>query len=289
VKFIAVKSRKNKAVRIQSKSGAAAHSTKCKFCTTSHELVRGACPARDKKCNNCGRKGHFAAKCYQPKNKTVHSVENVDDVDSQEEECFTVFEVHAARKLDDDEQVTLKAKSGKFIRFEIDTGAQCNVISVQTYRSLTGDVKLADVDREADAGIVNYDGTHLAVVGKVCLHLSRRDKQYRVHCRVINGKKFRSILGRKSAVTMQLINLCDNDQIHMPDTQGAEVLSAGLTDLKLRSKSDVMSQYTSVFSDGVGCLAGEYNIQIDSSVPPVQHAMQRVEYKLHFIRNCVIH
>jgi len=85
-----VKSRKHKAAHSQSKPGAASRQTKCKFCTTSHELVRGACPARDKKCNNCGRKGHFEAKCYQHKDKTVHSVENVDDVDSQEEEFFSV-------------------------------------------------------------------------------------------------------------------------------------------------------------------------------------------------------
>ena len=83
---------------------------------------------------------------------------------------------------------------------------------------------------KCDSAIVKYDGTHMAVIGTVCLPLSRRDKQYRVHCRVINGKRFRSILGRRSPITMQLINLCDNDQIHMPDTQGAEVLSAGLTD-----------------------------------------------------------
>jgi len=93
----------------QSKSSPVGQSTRCKFCTTSHELVRGACPARDKKCSNCRRKGHFAAKCFQLKDKAVRAVA-VDDVDNQdEEECFTVFEVHAALKLDDDEQVTLKA------------------------------------------------------------------------------------------------------------------------------------------------------------------------------------
>jgi len=177
----AVKSCKYKAAAAvthsQKKTGTTGHVTKCKFCTTSHELVRGACPARDKKCNICGRKGHFAAKCYQRKDKAVHAVDDTDDIDNQGDECFTVFEVHATRKLDDDEQVTLKAKSGKYIRFQIDTGAQCNVISVQTYKSLTGDYKLADVDQTAEAGIVNYDGTHLAVVGKVCLQLSRRGKK----------------------------------------------------------------------------------------------------------------
>ena len=227
-----------------------------------------------------GRKGHFAAECFQCKDKAVRAVA-VDDVDNQDdEECFTVYEVHASRQLDDDEQVTLKANTGKYIRFQINTGAQYNVISLQTYRSLTDDYKLVDVDQTTDAAIFNYDGTHLAVVGKVCLQLSRRGKQYRLHCRVVNGKRFRSILGRRSAITMQLINMCDNDQIHMPDTRGAEVLLAGLTNQKLLTKSDVMNQYPAVFSDGVGRLAGEYNIEIDSSVPPVQHAPRRVPVAL---------
>jgi len=82
---------------------------------------------------------------------------------------------------------------------------------------------------------------------------------------------------------MQLVNMCDNDQIHMPDTAGAEVLSAGLTSQSnhLLTESDVMREYPAVFSDGVGRLEGEYSIQVDSSVPPVQHAPRRVQVALH--------
>ena len=70
------------------------------------------------------------------------------------------------------------------------------MISLQTYRSLTHDYKLVNVDQTTDAAIVNYDGTHLAVVAKVCLQLSRQGEQYRVQCRVVSGKRFRSIFGR---------------------------------------------------------------------------------------------
>lgn len=82
---------------------------------------------------------------------------------------------------------------------------------------------------------------------------------------------------------MQLVNMCDNDQIHMTDTAGAEVLSAGLTSQSnhLLTESDVMREYPAVFSDGVGRLEGEYSIQVDSSVPPVQHAPRRVQVALH--------
>ena len=37
--------------------------TSCKFCSGSH--VAGKCPAFGKKCNNCGKKNHFAKSCFK--------------------------------------------------------------------------------------------------------------------------------------------------------------------------------------------------------------------------------
>ena len=39
----------------------------CKFCGRSHTYGKSHCPAAEKQCNNCGKKGHFAHKCYQKK------------------------------------------------------------------------------------------------------------------------------------------------------------------------------------------------------------------------------
>lgn len=35
----------------------------CKFCGRNHPMERNKCPAFGQSCNNCGKKGHFAAKC----------------------------------------------------------------------------------------------------------------------------------------------------------------------------------------------------------------------------------
>ena len=46
---------------------------------------------------------------------------------------FRVFKV-SANQSSDSSLVTLKVPSGNFIRFEIDTGARCNVLPIHIYK-----------------------------------------------------------------------------------------------------------------------------------------------------------
>ena len=46
----------------------------CGFCGRSNGHARDDCPAKDKKCNNCEKLGHFAAKCRKPKKAKVAEV-----------------------------------------------------------------------------------------------------------------------------------------------------------------------------------------------------------------------
>ena len=52
--------------------------------------------------------------------------------DYSKEFVFSVEEVSAVT-LDDSQLVTLKLESGKYLRFQPDTGAQCNVIPLHLY------------------------------------------------------------------------------------------------------------------------------------------------------------
>ena len=51
---------------------------------------------------------------------------------------FGVQEISAVT-LDDSQLVTLKLKSGKYLRFQLDTGAQCNVVPLNLYQKATRD------------------------------------------------------------------------------------------------------------------------------------------------------
>ena len=108
----------------------------CRFCGRKHESKREACPAWGKKCIKCGRENHFAKECpISSTSKRVSLVEEDDELP-----VFQVFKVSAQGC--DSNLVTLKVSSGNFIRFEIDTGARCNVLPVHIYKKATGDFDL---------------------------------------------------------------------------------------------------------------------------------------------------
>ena len=61
----------------------------------------------------------------------------------------------AAVKLDDSQLVTLMLESGNFIRFQPDTGAQCNSLPLQVYQKASKDEKLEKVNRtQASLGCI---------------------------------------------------------------------------------------------------------------------------------------
>ena len=76
--------------------------------------------------------------------------------------------------MDDSQLVTLKLDSGHSLRFQPDTGAQCNVIPVHLYKKASADFKLEKVQRVKSA-LVAYGGFRLPVLGKVRLPVMRSD------------------------------------------------------------------------------------------------------------------
>ena len=109
----------------------------CNNCGYTHS-TKWECPAWGKDCMKCGIKNHFAAKCRQKEVKAT------DEVEEESDEIYQTEEISAV-KLDDSQLVTVKLESGSFIRFQPDTGAQCNVIPLNIYRKASKDSKLEKV------------------------------------------------------------------------------------------------------------------------------------------------
>ena len=84
-----------------------------------------------------------------------------------EEDDEEVFLADASTdRLGEEQLVTLKLESGNYIRFQADTGAQCNVIPVSVYKKATKDLSLTQVT-PTNSKITAYGGTSLPVVGTV--------------------------------------------------------------------------------------------------------------------------
>lgn len=120
------------------------HSEECSRCGYLKHTSEG-CPAKNAKCKNCGRKGHFARVCRTPDKTTKHkgtprrNVRQVErcktpDYDSDEEKL--VCSLHNG---DGDEEFWCADVNiaGKQVDCRIDTGANCSVMSAMQLSRVT--------------------------------------------------------------------------------------------------------------------------------------------------------
>ena len=108
-------------------------SASCSKCGRRHDLrQKESCPSFGKQCHQCRRMDHFAAKCKSAvKERSVRVV----DAESDEE----VFTLSGVSKIESAQIVTLRLDSGNHLRFQIDSGAQCNVVPMSLYEKATCD------------------------------------------------------------------------------------------------------------------------------------------------------
>ena len=124
----------------------------CGNCGKTHDLRRReSCPAFRRTRFKCGKYNHFAA-VYRSSalvdgNAHRQTARVVELDETEETECHEIYGISdiAAVQLDDSQLVTLKLKSGNYLRFQPDTGAQCNVIPLHLYKKATKDVSLKHV------------------------------------------------------------------------------------------------------------------------------------------------
>ena len=79
-----------------------------------------------------------------------------------------------------------------------------------------------------------------------------------------------SLLGRDTCVKLGLIKLTCTVDALTSDKPGPQNLE----------QSTVFEKYQDIF-EGLGCIPGEYNIEIDPSVTPVVHPCRKIPFKQH--------
>jgi transposase InsO family protein len=254
----------------------------CGNCGRVHDP--DSCPARGKTCNNCKKSNHFAAVCRGKKKRTSGFVRAVEESDTDEtEELFVISDI-AAVTLDDAQLVTLKLESGNYLRFQPDTGAQCNVIPVHLYKMASKDHTLKQV-KKVKTAITAYGGSRLPVVGQVVIRVWRDQFKCLLDCKLVDCPDIRPILGRKACIGMNIIKYTDNDAINKPQSDDAPVYVVDDTESSntvqaSMSKESLVKGFPKVFADEVGQLDGEYHIKLDTTMAPVQHAPRRVPVAL---------
>ena len=225
----------------------------CKFCSYSHK--RGRCPAFNRKCNNCGEKGHFGNRCPNNDGKDVKQIEkqSSDSSPSSDEDVFFIKEISEIGEdndqLEDIWNVDLDV-CGTMITFKIDTGAQVNVLPKSQYNKLLKRPKLLKSSTKLKA----YNGSSIPVAGKCIVTVTHGGKSTSVLC-VVAEIDAVPILGLKTSASLRLIE---------------RVMS--VENLKVPA---YVSEYADCFGE-LGTLPKMHHITIDQSVKPVVHAPRRI-------------
>ena len=141
VNAVSKKPKRGKRRRGRGSRNANTRGNSCEFCGREHDLAKlENCPAFGRSCNKCGKKNHFAKVCFGHAPKpTTHTHPVYCFEDELSDEVFGVEGISAVT-LDDSQLVTLKLESGNYVRFQPDTGAQCNVVPLHLYKKATNDV-----------------------------------------------------------------------------------------------------------------------------------------------------
>ena len=152
----------------------------------------------------------------------------------------------SAVKLDDSQLVTLHLESRRFIRFQPDTGAQCNVLPLHIYRQATNDKKLEKV-KPVQTSLVAYGGSRIKVIGYVVIRVWRGDVSYLLlDCRLVGNKEIRPIFRRKACLDMDIIQYNENDKLNKPQTGNAAVFMVEPRPQSVLTQEEILARFPSV-------------------------------------------
>ena len=200
----------------------------------------------------------------------------VDQVGDETED--PVYAISALQEPDTGAQLpsrvfkTLTAQSGESLRFLVDSGSECNVVSLGDYERVTGDVSHRYLFNCISA-LRMYDGTLVSTLGKANLRLMNPStgRQVTLRCRIVD-QSVMPIISLLSSVDLGLIDVKDVDPLDYVPRVSADVGPTGVL-----TRAGVMNDFQQVFdSSKPGRVVTEYSIVTDPQIPPVAEPPRRV-------------
>ena len=163
------------------------HVGTCRFCNRRHE--KGKCPAYGLQCRNCGKRNHFAAVCRQRQSAHMITHDSFDalsvtlDGDDGRSDVV-VNRVHPTKAATLNAVYAMIRIRDVVVRFQIDSGATCNVLRLEDL-SLLGHVALSATERS----LRMYDSSLRKPVGTCQSHCAEPQNRRVMRLRLHGGQK----------------------------------------------------------------------------------------------------
>ena len=192
-------------------------SDSCKYCGSKHEY--GRCPAYGKECNNCGKRNHFEKVCRFDRNEDKRSPKinrrrqqrkpnQVEELDRSFESDFEsnnyiieTIEQPGSQELN----VKAKFESNSF-DLKVDTGAMCNVISIETIKKFGALNEKVVIKSKNRATLETFSFDKIETIGTCELNLCIAGKTSAITFQVVKIKT-KPLIGLRDALKFGLIKL----------------------------------------------------------------------------------
>lgn len=174
----------------------------CHRCGTKHAPRK--CPAYGKACTACGVMGHFAKKC-RSKNKSKKEMGNkkvneiYKETSSEEEQDLYLHEVRVSSLLNNTDWIQSIKFKNKCIKFKLDTGAQCNVLTLDLANKIN-----AKIETSRTKNLVSYSGHKIKVKGEINIQGQINGIDAILNFKIIEENQF-PILGKETCQKYNLL------------------------------------------------------------------------------------
>ncbi|XP_062589079.1 uncharacterized protein LOC134250729 [Saccostrea cucullata] len=258
---------RDKKQRYTQKDAQPQHKGQCKYCGLDHRKGPDHCPAYGKSCNKCNQKNHFAVVCKSKmrthpvkhrnprKAKFHHIEESCEDSDDD----FFMYSIDTHK--DDDWTVKLLVNDAKPINFKIDTGAQCNVMSLKACKYANIDTKQL---MRSNSKLVSYSGHAVKACGKVLTSVRHKDQYFLLEIQIVDDD-VQPVLGLKSSIDLKLKN-----RVHTVKKNQSTKSAEGL-----------LKEYDHLFH-GIGCLPGNMTSREHYPLKTVEEVAANLKHAKHF-------
>ena len=264
VNVVKQKNKQNYGKADKQKTSSKTEKESCGKCGYEHGKLQ--CPAYGKRCSKCKRFNHFQKMCrtpqpnsYRIKKKHVHVVEDSSDSSDYELYAGMIHDLplNSVNPLNDEWVVNSKIND-KTVNFQIDTGARCNVMSQDIFRSFGIKTAL----KPTSTKLTSFSGHKLKPIGIVQLPCKIQGNNFDIDFYIVDSS-VPSVLGgstcRETGLIQRLYNIQTNE----------------LPKQKKDLPQDIESSYKDLF-EGLGCMPDTYTIKVDPSVKPVIHPPRKV-------------
>lgn len=234
----------------------------CKNCGGSHPAKREQCPAFGQQCHICNKYNHFKNQCRSVKpQQRGKQVNQISAENSDSDETFTI------------EHLTLEGEDGpkkegycsvtvgnKALQLKVDTGAKCNVISLDTCKEIGCKDKVQTSDKQTN--LIAFGGTRIKSAGTITLKCKLAEQSYHLLFQVVK-QHVQSIVGLKDSVQMKLVSF-SKEVFHIDTTQDDSF------------EKRIFEEYKDLFKEELGDLLVTYSMKLAPNAVPVVNSPRRI-------------